>query len=121
MPELIRAPQEKRIAGAALDVYWHEPPWTQDPQVPEGLLTLDNVILTPHNGSATHDVRGRKAASVARVLVELMRGERPATLVNPEVLERVGRGEGLAPLPRKRERGRGPNPPPAPRARSRPR
>jgi lactate dehydrogenase-like 2-hydroxyacid dehydrogenase len=84
-PELIRALQEKRIAGAALDVYWNEPPVTQDPMVPEELCKLDNVILAPHNGGATWDVRGRKAASVAQGMVAMMQGERPAALLNPEI------------------------------------
>ena len=84
-PELIRALQEKRIAGAALDVYWNEPPVTQDPSVPDELCKLDNVILAPHNGGATWDVRGRKATSVAQGMVALMRGERPTALLNPEI------------------------------------
>jgi glyoxylate reductase len=89
-PELIRALQEKRIAGAALDVYWNEPYWndppfTPDPSVPEELCKLDNVILAPHNGGATWDIRGRKTASVARSMVAMMRGERPLALLNPEI------------------------------------
>ncbi len=83
--KLIRALQEKRIAGAALDVYWNEPPVTQDPFVPEELCKLDNVILAPHNGGATWDVRGRKAMSVARGMVQMMRGERPPSLLNPQI------------------------------------
>jgi glyoxylate reductase len=84
-PELIRALQEKRIAGAALDVYWNEPPLTQDPRVPEELCKLDNVILAPHNGNAIWDVRGPKCAAVAEGMVVMMRGERPARLMNPEI------------------------------------
>jgi glyoxylate reductase len=89
-PELIRALQEKRIAGAGLDVYWNEPyrpddPDSREPWVPEALRRLDNVILAPHNGGATWDVRGGKAVSVAQGMVAIMRGERPATLVNPEI------------------------------------
>jgi lactate dehydrogenase-like 2-hydroxyacid dehydrogenase len=84
-PELIRALQEKRFAGAALDVYWHEPPWEVVPRVPEELCKLDNVILTPHNGSAIWSSRGPKAASVSKAMVQMMRGERPATLLNPEI------------------------------------
>jgi glyoxylate reductase len=83
--ELIRALQEKRIAGAALDVYWNEPPVTQDPYVPVELCKLDNVILAPHNGGATWDVRGRKAMSVAQSMVQMMQGERPAALLNPQI------------------------------------
>jgi phosphoglycerate dehydrogenase-like enzyme len=89
-PELIRALQEKRIAGAALDVYWNEPymndpPGTQESWVPEELCKLDNVILAPHNGNATWDTRGAKCVAVAKAMVQMMRGERPATLMNPEI------------------------------------
>ncbi|NQW11118.1 MAG: D-glycerate dehydrogenase [Alphaproteobacteria bacterium] len=49
---LIDALKERRIAGAGLDVYEHEP------KVSEGLLSLDNVVLLPHMGSAT--VEGRQ-------------------------------------------------------------
>jgi glyoxylate reductase len=48
---LVRALTSGSIAGAALDVYEHEP------VVPEELLGLDNVVLTPHLGSATHETR----------------------------------------------------------------
>ena len=84
-PAMIRALQDGTIAGAGLDVYWNEPPVTQDPSVPDELCKLDNVILAPHNGGATWDVRGRKATSVAQGMVALMRGERPTALLNPEI------------------------------------
>jgi glyoxylate reductase len=95
-PELIRALQEKRIAGAALDVYWNEPYWNepsvaQDPWVPEDLCRLDNVVLAPHNGDATWDFRGRKTVSIARNMVAMMRGERPAKLLNPEIYANAAR------------------------------
>nr|WP_183358781.1 2-hydroxyacid dehydrogenase [Garicola koreensis] len=48
---LIHALVERRIAGAALDVFGHEP------HVPEALFELDNVVLTPHLGSATVETR----------------------------------------------------------------
>ncbi|NIF23875.1 2-hydroxyacid dehydrogenase [Candidatus Pantoea multigeneris] len=50
---LITALQNKQIAGAALDVF------AEEPQVPEALLALDNVVLQPHVGSATHETRQR--------------------------------------------------------------
>jgi glyoxylate reductase len=89
-PELIWALQEKRIAGAALDVYWNEPYWNEpsipgEPWVAEALCKLDNVILAPHSGNATWDVRGRRTASIARNMVAMMRGERPARLLNPQI------------------------------------
>ncbi|MCC7487246.1 MAG: 2-hydroxyacid dehydrogenase [Burkholderiales bacterium] len=54
---LVAALKERRIAGAGLDVYWDEP------RVPAALLPFENVVMTPHLGSATLDVReerGRK-------------------------------------------------------------
>jgi len=48
---LIASLRDKRIAGAGLDVYWDEP------NVPAELTALDNVILTPHIGSSTLEVR----------------------------------------------------------------
>jgi lactate dehydrogenase-like 2-hydroxyacid dehydrogenase len=89
-PELIRALQEKRIAGAALDVYWNEPYWGDAPDqgipwVPEELRKLDNVILAPHNGGQVWDFSGPKDASCAAAIVQMIRGERPATLVNPQI------------------------------------
>jgi glyoxylate reductase len=87
-PELILALEEGRIAGAALDVYWNEPPHTADPHVPDALCRLPNVILTPHNGGATIDVRTGRTCSVARGMVSAMRGEWPKTVLNPQVLAR---------------------------------
>ncbi|KAF1047959.1 2-hydroxyacid dehydrogenase [Xylophilus sp.] len=48
---LVRALQEKRIAGAGLDVFEDEP------HVPEALFALDNVVLLPHIASGTHETR----------------------------------------------------------------
>ncbi|MGH7125472.1 MAG: 2-hydroxyacid dehydrogenase, partial [Stellaceae bacterium] len=85
-PALIDALQSRGIAGAALDVYWNEPPVVYDPVVPEALRKLDNVILTPHNGGATWDVRVARALSVAQGVLATMRGERAPGLLNPEIL-----------------------------------
>jgi lactate dehydrogenase-like 2-hydroxyacid dehydrogenase len=48
---LIAALKEKRIAGAGLDVFWDEP------RVPAELLTMENVVLLPHIGSTTREIR----------------------------------------------------------------
>jgi lactate dehydrogenase-like 2-hydroxyacid dehydrogenase len=50
-PVLLRYLQEQRIAGAGLDVY------ADEPRVPKEFLTLDNVVLLPHVGSATIETR----------------------------------------------------------------
>ncbi len=84
--ELIGALHDKKIAGAALDVYWNEPPHTLDPDVPEALCALDNVILAPHNGGATIDVREHRTASVARFLVEMIRTGTAPHILNREVV-----------------------------------
>jgi lactate dehydrogenase-like 2-hydroxyacid dehydrogenase len=82
---LITALQDGTIAGAALDVFWNEPPVTYDPFVPIALRQLENVILAPHNGGATWEVRGARTASVARGVVTMINGGRPPGLLNPEI------------------------------------
>jgi hydroxypyruvate reductase len=56
--ELILALQERRIAGAALDVF------AEEPHVPAALRSLPNVVLTPHVGSATFETRAGMARMV---------------------------------------------------------
>ena len=48
---LVDALVNKKIAGAGLDVF------DQEPNVPEALLALDNVVLLPHVASGTHETR----------------------------------------------------------------
>jgi glyoxylate reductase len=79
---LVRALKGKRIAGAALDVYEHEP------MVESELIDLPNVVLTPHLGSAAHDTRERIAAIVVENIVAVIEGRRPPNLFNPEVYEK---------------------------------
>ncbi|WP_029001272.1 2-hydroxyacid dehydrogenase [Azohydromonas australica] len=50
-PALVQALQERRIAGAGLDVF------ADEPRVPDVLLSLDNVVLTPHVASGTIETR----------------------------------------------------------------
>jgi glyoxylate reductase len=73
---LVEALRSGSIAGAALDVYEREP------EVTEELLTMENVVLSPHLGSATRRTReamGMLAVEAIRAV--LLRGERPANLV----------------------------------------
>lgn len=79
---LVEALREKRIEGAGLDVYENEP------VLAPGLTSLDNVVLMPHVGSATVETRMKMARMAAENLLAGLRGERPAHVVNPEVLPR---------------------------------
>ena len=80
---LVAALREKRLAGAGLDVFENEP--ALDP----GFLDLDNVVLTPHIGTATRATRVAMALRAAENLVAAMQGHRPRDLVNPEVESRL--------------------------------
>ena len=73
--------REKRIAGAALDVFEQEPLPKDHP-----LNKLDNVILTPHIGSATWTARNAMAEIVAMNLIDFLEKRVPRTLVNKEVV-----------------------------------
>jgi glyoxylate reductase len=76
---LVEALAEGRIAGAALDVYEHEP------EVSAGLIELENVVLLPHLGSSTHAAREAMGMLCADALeAVLLRNELPANAVNPE-------------------------------------
>jgi glyoxylate reductase len=79
---LVRALEEKRIAGAALDVYEHEP------LVEPGLIKLLNVVLTPHLGSAAIDTRARVAQIVVDNIGAVVEGRRPPNIFNPEIYDK---------------------------------
>ncbi|MDX6388570.1 MAG: glyoxylate reductase [Gaiellaceae bacterium] len=73
---LVAALRTGTIAGAALDVYEHEP------EVTEELLTFENVVLTPHLGSATRDTREAMGLLAVHALREvLLEGRSPANTV----------------------------------------
>jgi glyoxylate reductase len=76
---LVRALSEKRIAGAALDVYEREP------LVEPELIGFPNVVLTPHLGSAALDTRERIAGIVVDNILAVIAGRRPPNLYNPEI------------------------------------
>jgi glyoxylate reductase len=77
---LIKALEEKRIAGAGLDVFENEP------DINRALRRLPNVTMTPHLGSAVFEVREAMANVVVDNIVALLEGRRPPNIVNPEVL-----------------------------------
>jgi lactate dehydrogenase-like 2-hydroxyacid dehydrogenase len=78
---LFRALVENRIGGAALDVFAEEPLRTDHP-----LLALENVVVSPHVGSATFETRARMTDLAVDNLLAFFRGEEPPAPVNPEVL-----------------------------------
>lgn len=78
---LIEALQQRRIAGAGMDVFENEP--ALDPR----FCALDNVVLTPHIGSSTRATRLAMASLAADNLVAALAGRRPPNLLNPEVLQ----------------------------------
>jgi glyoxylate reductase len=76
---LVRALTEKRIAGAGLDVYENEP------RVDPALLSMQNVVLTPHLGSAVKELRESMANVVVDNILEVLAGRRPPNCWNPEI------------------------------------
>jgi phosphoglycerate dehydrogenase-like enzyme len=83
-PALAAALRAGTIAGAGLDVFEVEPLPLGDP-----LLELDNVIVTPHWLASTSDVWRATGEAMAEGMLRAARGERPANIVNPDVLNRV--------------------------------
>jgi D-3-phosphoglycerate dehydrogenase len=79
---LYDALEKRRIAGAALDVFWKEPLPADSPW-----LELDNVLLTPHLAGAADEVKNHHAGMVVEDVRTLLDGGCPARLVNPEVLQ----------------------------------
>lgn len=74
---LISALKKGEIYGAGLDVFETEP------KIDEELAALDNVVVTPHIGSATETARIAMAECVARNVMAALHGEKPANIVNP--------------------------------------
>jgi phosphoglycerate dehydrogenase-like enzyme len=82
---LIAALRDRRIAGAALDVYDIEPLPADHP-----LRSLDNVVLSPHHGYVTLDAYHLFFTQAVDNLVRYLDGELPTRTLNPQVMERVG-------------------------------
>ncbi|MEM2935380.1 MAG: glyoxylate reductase [Candidatus Thermoplasmatota archaeon] len=78
---LIKALKEGWIAGAALDVYENEP------EISEELLSLNNVVLAPHIGSASYETRSRMAIMVAENVLAALNGKIPPQCLNPEAIK----------------------------------
>lgn len=75
---LITALRERRLCGAGVDVFEGEPKFNPD------FLTLDNVVLTPHIGSASYQARMAMGMRAVDNLIKALTGQRPRDCVNPE-------------------------------------
>lgn len=79
---LYEALRDKRLAGAGLDVFEQEPVDPNDP-----ILTLDNVIVTPHALCWTDECERLMGEIVLQSIQEVAAGKMPANVVNPEAAE----------------------------------
>jgi len=89
---LIEVLQKRCIAGAALDVFEQEP---VDPKNP--LLTMDNVIVTPHSLCWTDECFHNMASTGLRSIVDALNGRIPEFLVNRAVLQHPRAAEWFRP------------------------
>lgn len=77
---LAAALRSGHLAGAGIDVWDQEPPPLDHP-----LLQMDNVFATFHTAGVTHEARRTMAVIAAEQILQLLAGERPPRLINPEV------------------------------------
>lgn len=77
---LAAALRSGHLAGAGIDVWDQEPPPLDHP-----LLQMDNVFATFHTAGVTHEARRNMAVIAAEQILQLLAGQRPPRLINPEV------------------------------------
>jgi len=78
---LINALKTKKVAGAGLDVLSQEPPEAQNP-----LLSMPNVIVSPHSAFVSHEALTDLAAMSTKTVVDTLEGRVPENVLNPEAL-----------------------------------
>ena len=86
---LATALQTRQIAGAALDVFENEPLPAENP-----LQSAPRILFSPHIGGSTLEARDATAEIVVRQVVEVLKGDRPEFLANPDVMVAWRRGGG---------------------------
>ena len=85
IPALVEALKSKHVAGAAIDVFPHEPK-TAGEEFVSPLRGLDNVLLTPHVGGSTEEAQESIGLEVAEKLIKYSNNGSTLTAVNfPEV------------------------------------
>ena len=82
---LTRVLEDRRIAGAGLDVFEQEPPNPDDP-----LLKLDNIIVAPHALCWTDQCFAGNGAADVKAVLDVMRGCLPRGIVNGQVTKKPG-------------------------------
>ena len=77
---LTKALRKKWISGAALDVFAEEPLPADHP-----FRSIPNLLLSPHQAACARETRERISTAAAQAILDLMRGQAPQWIVNPEV------------------------------------
>jgi len=77
--DLVEALRDGQLAGAGLDVFDNEP--NIDPE----LISMENVILTPHIASATHEARDKMGEQAVAAILDTLSGQKPQNLVDEKV------------------------------------
>jgi D-3-phosphoglycerate dehydrogenase len=80
--DLITALNDQLIRGAGIDVFAPEPPHKDNP-----LLTMENVIMTPHNASMTQEAMDRMGLHAAICIDEVLSGKKPSWPVNKPIFK----------------------------------
>jgi len=83
---LYKVLKEKRIGGAAFDVFEIEPLPAEDP-----LRTLDNLYISPHAAGASDDARINAKIMAADNVINILNGKAPVSILNPEALKKPRR------------------------------
>jgi len=73
--------RENKLMAAGLDVFH------QEPNIPDDLLKLPNVVLTPHVGTNTQEARCEMISACCRRILDALAGKRPEHVVNPAIYE----------------------------------
>lgn len=81
---LIKTLEQRRIAGAAIDVFEQEPPEPDNP-----LFKLDNVIVTPHSAGTSTMSSSASLTRVGQETARILQETWPMSLVNSEVRSRI--------------------------------
>lgn len=89
--DLLEAVQSGKVAGAALDVFEHEPPGIS------ALITHPRIIVTPHLGASTSEAQERVAIQIARQITGALRGTSVTGSVNADLV-RIAMKEELQPF-----------------------